>query len=85
VKETAVDVQGLQYILQEKDAEVAKLHELLSLATGEQCSAPMSCSKIKHDESPVSHYIGLPDDKTFVCLHRFSIVFHSWSIISLSH
>ena len=88
-EETAVDIQGLQYILQEKDAEIAKLHELLSQATGEQCSAPMSYSKIKHDDSLVSHYTGLPDDKTFVCLlnfvHRFNIVFHSWSIISLSH
>ena len=81
-EETAV---GLQYILQEKDAEIAKLHELLSQATAEQCSAPMSYSKIKHDDSLVSHYTGLPDDKTFVCLlnfvHRFNIVFHSWNII----
>jgi len=47
------------------------------------------CSKIKHDDSLVSHYTGLPDDKTVACLlnffHLFNTVFHSCSIISLSH
>jgi len=31
------------------------------------------CSKIKHDDSLVSHYTGLPDDKTVACLLNFFI------------